>query len=72
MTQRSIMIVLPLTLLLAVLWGCDNDTSNDVTGGPGGPEPTDKTCLGCHSSEEALRGALGEEVTVAVLKEEDG
>ncbi len=72
MTQRSIMIVLPLVLLLAVLWGCENDTSNDVAGGPSGPEPTDKTCLSCHSSEDALKAALGEEVTVAAVKDEDG
>jgi len=72
MTQRSIMIVLPLMLLLAILWGCENDTSNDVADGPSGPQPTDKTCLGCHSSEDALKEALGEEVTLAVLKEEDG
>ena len=73
MTQRSIMVVLPLMLLLAVLWGCENDTSNDVAGGPSGPQPTDKTCIGCHSSEDALKEALGgKEVAIAVNKEEDG
>jgi hypothetical protein len=73
MTQRSIMVVLPLVVLLAILWGCENDTSNDVAGpGDGGPT-TDKTCLGCHSSEDALKEALGgKEVTIAVNKEEDG
>jgi len=63
MTQRSILAALPL-LILAILWGCDNDTSNDVAGPPGG---TDKTCLGCHSSEEALRAELGDKATTVVL-----
>lgn len=55
MMQRSILVVLPLLALAIVLWGCDNDTSNDIAG-PGG---TDKSCLGCHSSEASLKEALG-------------
>ena len=58
MTQRSILVALPL-LVLAALWGCDNDTSNDVAGPPGGGG-TDKTCIGCHSSETELKAALAE------------
>jgi len=45
---------LPLLVLLA-MWGCDSDTTNDITGGDG----TDKTCLGCHASEDNLKLALG-------------
>ncbi|MBD3220738.1 hypothetical protein GF314_05810 [bacterium] len=70
MTLRSILVVVPL-LVLAALWGCDNDTSNDVSGEPGGPT-TDKTCLGCHSSEDELKAALGEEATIAVALKDDG
>lgn len=49
-----------LLLILAVLWlyGCEHDTSN----GPGlpGEQLTDKTCLGCHGSEDELKLALGQ------------
>ena len=70
MTQRSILVVLPL-LVLAILWGCDNDTSNDIADPGGGA--TDKTCLGCHSSEEQLKASLGtEEVTLVVPPKGDG
>jgi nitrate/TMAO reductase-like tetraheme cytochrome c subunit len=69
MTQRSILAALPL-LVLAVLWGCENDTSNDVAGPGGG---TDKSCLGCHSSEDALKEILGtEKVVVAIGNKDDG
>lgn len=72
MTLRSILVVLPL-LVLAMLWGCDNDTSNDMSGDPGGPSTTDKTCLGCHSSEDELKAALGvEEAIIEVAVKEDG
>lgn len=49
--------VLLLGLALVWLWGCDHDTSN----GPGEPgdQLTDKTCLGCHESQEMLQTALG-------------
>ncbi len=68
MMQRSILVVLPV-LVLAALWGCDNDTSNDVSGtAPGG------TCLGCHSSEDNLKAALGgkEDVVIRVGLKDDG
>lgn len=72
MMQRSILVVLPL-LVLAVLWGCDNDTSNDVAGPPGGGGTTDKSCIGCHSSEDDLKAALGtEKVTLRVANKDDG
>jgi hypothetical protein len=62
---------LPL-LSLALLWGCENDTSNDLAG-PGGPA-TDKTCLSCHSSEQELKDALGIDgkVRIATFDKEDG
>ena len=69
MTLRSILIVLPL-VVLAALWGCDNDTSNDVVGPGGG---TDKSCIGCHSSEDALKEILGtDKVVVAIGNKDDG
>lgn len=59
-------------LALFFLWGCDNDTSNDV--GDGGGNVTDKSCLGCHSSEEMLKASLPEESgsKVAVAIKSDG
>lgn len=74
MTQRSILVVLPL-VVLAALWGCDNDTTNEIVGnGDGtGPVVTDKTCLGCHSSEDDLKAALGDEkVTLRIVSKADG
>jgi mono/diheme cytochrome c family protein len=73
MTLRSILVVLPL-VVLAALWGCDNDTSNDVAGDdPGGPTVTDKTCIGCHGSEDELKAALGDQdVTLKVANKDDG
>ncbi|HOX24857.1 MAG TPA: hypothetical protein PLL30_03715 [Candidatus Krumholzibacteria bacterium] len=55
MTPRSILGLLML-VVLASIWGCDNDTTNDVGSPAAG---TDKTCLGCHSSEDLLKEALG-------------
>ena len=50
----SVLLLVPLFFL----GGCDNDTSNgDISGG--GPEGTDQTCIGCHSSRENLEIALG-------------
>jgi hypothetical protein len=65
MKRFLILIVLALVALLA-LWGCSNDTSNDPVD-PGGPGVTDKTCLGCHSSEEMLKAALGDTAGSKVL-----
>jgi len=48
---------LAILLSLALLWGCENDTSNELAGPSA--DNTDKTCLGCHSSETRLREALG-------------
>lgn len=59
MNRLTILALVPLAALL-VLWGCDNDTSNDVSGPGGGVAPTDLTCVGCHTSREMLEDALGE------------
>ena len=70
MTQRAILTILLSPVLAILLWGCENDTGNDVAGPGGG---TDKTCLGCHSSEEALKEALGtEELVLATGTKDDG
>ena len=52
-------------LLLALfgLWGCENDTTNDL-GAPA--QLTDMTCLGCHSSEAMLKETLGAVATAKV------
>ena len=65
---NSLLVSTLLVLPLFFLWGCDNDTSNgDIEGG--GPEMTDQTCIGCHSSrdnlEEALAKTGGSKVMVA-------
>ena len=65
MMQRSILIVLPF-LVLAALWGCDNDTSNNA------PEVTGGTCLGCHTSQTELENALGEKVVLGIPNKDDG
>jgi hypothetical protein len=54
MTQRAMLVVLPLLILVLALWGCGSD-SDDVTR----PPTADKTCLGCHASEAALKETLG-------------
>lgn len=58
MKRITILAVLACLALLA-FWGCSNDTSNGPVD-PDGPGATDKTCLGCHSSEEMLKAALGD------------
>lgn len=55
MKRPFLIAVLPLLAMLA-LWGCDNDT-DDVVDVP----TTDKTCLGCHSSQEELEASADEE-----------
>ena len=54
-------IILPVLVLLALfaLWGCDNDTSNGPVDPGAGDIPPEKSCLGCHSSEELLKVASG-------------
>ncbi len=55
----SVLFLVPLFFL----WGCENDTSNDGitgSGGDGGGEVTNMTCLGCHSSRDLLEAALGD------------
>ena len=54
-------IILPVLVLLALfaLWGCDNDTSNGPVDPGAGDIPPEKSCLGCHSSEELLKAASG-------------
>lgn len=70
MTQRSLLFGLPLLAMAFAFWGCDNDTSNDIAGPGGG---TEKSCLGCHSSEAALKEILGtEKVVLATGKKDDG
>jgi hypothetical protein len=54
-------IILPVLVLLALvaLWGCENDTSNGPVDPGAGDIPPEKSCLGCHSSEELLKAASG-------------
>ncbi len=59
MKRYSILFALALVALFA-LWGCSNDTSNGPVEPGDGPGATDKTCLGCHSSEDMLKAALGD------------
>ena len=57
--MKRFLVLIDLALVaLLVPWGCSNDTSN----GPVDPDDavTDKTCLGCHSSEEMLKASLGD------------
>ncbi|MEN8007485.1 MAG: hypothetical protein ABFS42_10745 [Candidatus Krumholzibacteriota bacterium] len=68
-------IILPVLLLLAlvVLWGCDNDTSNDPVDPGAGDIPPEKSCLGCHSSEELLKAAIGDTSgSMVLLRAKDG
>ena len=52
MNRMTILVLLPLACAL-VLWGCDNNTDNVLSG------PVAKgTCLACHSSEDALKDSV--------------
>ena len=53
-------IILPVLVLLALfaMWGCENDTSNGPVD-PGVGVSPEKSCLGCHSSEDLLKAASG-------------
>lgn len=55
MNRLILLTLVPLAFML-VLWGCDNDTTNKVSG----PGATDKSCLGCHESEEMLKASMPE------------
>ena len=50
MNRLTLLALLPLACALA-LWGCDNNTDNDLSG----PVAKTGTCLGCHSSEIDLK-----------------
>lgn len=56
--KRTFPIAVLALLALLALWGCSNDNEADD---PGGVPVTDKTCIGCHSSETELLAALGKE-----------
>lgn len=73
MNRRCLLAVLSLVALPA-LWGCDNDTTNVVEGPGGTTQVTDKTCLGCHSSQAELQLALGSGVTprIKAWEKDDG
>lgn len=61
--------VLPLVVFVMV-WGCSEEVGQKVTG-PGEEQPPQDvevaTCLDCHSSEQALKTALGPNATVGPL-----
>ena len=63
-------------LLLALfgLWGCENDTTNELSGPGGTINGTAMTCLKCHSSEAMLKETLGVVATskVGVPFKDDG
>lgn len=65
---------LAVLLMLFFLWGCEHDTTNEIVGdGGGGGQTTDMSCLGCHSSQDMLEEALGEEgAKVEVAIKSDG
>ncbi|MCB1182229.1 hypothetical protein KDM41_02270 [bacterium] len=58
--KRACLFVVLAVLALLALVGCDNDTANVVEGPGNGLPVTDKTCLGCHSSQEELQLALSD------------
>jgi hypothetical protein len=59
-------------LVLAVVWGC-SENSVEVSG-PGNGEPplNTVTCLGCHSSEVALKASLGPTPALQTVLADDG
>jgi len=58
--KRTTLIAALLLPILLGLWGCENDTTNDLD-----IQLSDMTCLGCHTSENMLKETLG---TVATAK----
>ena len=55
--------LLPL-LILVFAWGCSDDPTDPIVEN-GDPVFNTTTCLGCHSSEEALKASLGPESQLA-------
>ena len=56
--KRIVPIGVVMTLLMLFFaWGCSDDSSDTVNGGD---QLTDKSCIGCHSSQEMLEAALAE------------
>ncbi|RKZ19936.1 hypothetical protein DRQ50_01060 [bacterium] len=53
MNRLTLLALLPLACVLA-LWGCDNNTENELSG----PVAKTGTCLGCHASEDALKASV--------------
>ena len=56
-------------VMLLLIVGCENDTSNGPIEAAG-----DQTCLDCHSSEEMLVASLGDESEgeIVVALKDDG
>ncbi len=59
--KRAYLLAVLTVLALFALTGCDNATENIVDGPGSGVPTTDKTCLGCHSSQDELLAALGKD-----------
>lgn len=61
--------------VLVFAWGCSDDAPEQIVD-PGNDQPAFDvtTCIGCHSSEEALKAALGptSQVEAATLAASDG
>ena len=60
MNRATLWALLPLAFAL-LLWGCDNNTDNELDG-PGTEPPvvTDLSCQGCHTDRAMLEEALGD------------
>jgi len=65
MRKHAASSLLPL-LILIVAWGCSDDPAQVVDPGGDGPTFDTKSCLGCHSSEEGLKAALGPQSQPAI------
>lgn len=64
MTLLALLALVPAVML----WGCDNNTDNEVAGpGGGNPPSTDLTCQGCHTDQAMLQASLGDEKGSEVL-----
>jgi mono/diheme cytochrome c family protein len=56
--------VLVMVVSMIVLWSCSRDEPA-VTAPDNGTVVTNTTCIGCHSSEQGLKAALGTVQTVS-------